>query len=325
MRAMPWIKLETSAYRHRKKYALADALGVSAMAAFGCMSQLWSWAAECCQDGNLNAFPPYVIARNCDYDGDPNDLIRALKSVGLVDENGYIHDWDDHVGGDIIKLKAKDDNGAERSLRKRINIVRRSLGLPPIVPGDPLVYPEGTPQAERATRKVTRDDTRVATHKNKIENKSKIETVSPRNPVTPANVVPPVTPAAAALEDPVVINAPAPARETNEELVVTVDPVRKIFRDNIAAALVEPLGAANAEPAADMLLDAADTDDQAVNIVEIVRHRAKNSAMRGEIITNPLNYLTGVINKSKARGLKTNADFVRDTIEFSNGYEYDTG
>jgi hypothetical protein len=187
MAHVTWIKLDTLARDHRKKYALASALGEKDATALGYMVALWMWAADNCQDGNLNAFPAHAVAHACGYEGDGETFIHALKSAYLVDETGIIHDWYEHNGNAIMEFNARTErarsSGAERTRRwreKKRLAEQAAAGL-------------SEPQSAATldvTSHVTSHETsqRRAKNKNKKREEENVSPVTPVFPVTPSPV-----------------------------------------------------------------------------------------------------------------------------------------
>ncbi|GHU67733.1 hypothetical protein FACS1894184_08130 [Clostridia bacterium] len=69
-------------------------------------------------------------------------MLRGLILALLLDESGIIHDWDEHIGGDILSLAERDakrrSSDAERQRRSRYNKKLKALDLPPLERGAPV-------------------------------------------------------------------------------------------------------------------------------------------------------------------------------------------
>lgn len=116
---MAWIQVDETLRDHRKTCALADALDIDDYAAVGLMVCLWMWALTNAEDGDLDVFPPRVIARACCWPGSAVDLVKALKAAGFVDEDGRIHDWAQYAGR-LMDRRARN--------RERMRAVRSTCG-----------------------------------------------------------------------------------------------------------------------------------------------------------------------------------------------------
>lgn len=107
---MAWIESHQEVGRHPKTKKLARLLGVSLPAAVGHLHYLWWWALDFAQDGLLDKFDSYDIADAMQWDGEPDELVRALVSAGYIDdtEDGLmIHDWAEYAGK-LLERRAKD-------------------------------------------------------------------------------------------------------------------------------------------------------------------------------------------------------------------------
>lgn len=107
---MAWIESHQEVGRHPKTKKLARLLGVSLPAAVGYLHYLWWWALDFAQDGTLEKFDGYDLADAMQWDGDPDELVKALISSGYIDstEDGLvIHDWGEYAGK-LLERRAKD-------------------------------------------------------------------------------------------------------------------------------------------------------------------------------------------------------------------------
>lgn len=96
---MDWIESHVALATHPKTKRLARSLGVSKPAVIGHLHLLWGWAARHALDGDLSKFDPFDIAEAAEWDGDPDDFVKALiacgprDSAGFLDDNLGLHDW----------------------------------------------------------------------------------------------------------------------------------------------------------------------------------------------------------------------------------------
>jgi len=120
-----WIELHQAVTTHRKTYDLADALGVSRVQAVGHLALLWCWALDNAPDGRLGEVRPGVLARACDFQGNPGDFVEALLASGFLerhDDGLHLHDWMDYAGRLVDKRRANTD----RMRRARTPHVQRT-------------------------------------------------------------------------------------------------------------------------------------------------------------------------------------------------------
>jgi len=68
--------------------------------ALGILVAFWCFVANNrAMNGSIDGIDPYIIAKQSRWTGDnrnPDNLIQILKKVGLVEQNGQVHDWFDH-------------------------------------------------------------------------------------------------------------------------------------------------------------------------------------------------------------------------------------
>ncbi|MCY9508507.1 DnaD domain protein [Paenibacillus larvae] len=112
---MAWIESHQELARHPKTKRFARLLGVSLPAAVGYLHFFWWWAMDYAQDGSLSKYEAEDIADACEWDGDPETLIKALCDSGFVDSDMSIHDWFDYAG----RLIEKREQNKERKRKSR--------------------------------------------------------------------------------------------------------------------------------------------------------------------------------------------------------------
>lgn len=123
---MPKVMIRPNASRHWKFTQLANKLKIPPAHALGLMVSLWDAAALArLWDGILTGWPPARVAHECQWEGDPEDLIQAALSVGLLEESGtgalVIHDYLDEQGDVFSKnQRAKEARAKERDLLRRL-------------------------------------------------------------------------------------------------------------------------------------------------------------------------------------------------------------
>lgn len=83
--------------------------------------------------GDLSDFTAQEIAAACEWNGDPDLWLAALKECGWLDPDGQVHDWHDYAGR-LIEERAKDrERKREERRRKSTGHVGPSSGCPPDV------------------------------------------------------------------------------------------------------------------------------------------------------------------------------------------------
>lgn len=110
---MDWIELHTTLRQHPKLRRLKRHLDLPRYAALGIVADLWLWAADHALDGSLAHLEPDDIADIVGWEGDPDELVKALIDCGPKDTAGFldramtIHDWDTHTRA----FRAAQDDG----------------------------------------------------------------------------------------------------------------------------------------------------------------------------------------------------------------------
>ena len=97
---------------HPKTKELAFTLGVPLPHVIGLLELMWFFVGQQTPQGNIGKWSNAVIAAEAGWQGDPDQFISALISVGFLDENEdhrlLIHDWSDHAPNWVhAKLKKK--------------------------------------------------------------------------------------------------------------------------------------------------------------------------------------------------------------------------
>ena len=111
---------------HPKVKELATLLNVPRAHAVGMLAVLWDWASKYTPAGDVGKYPNTAIARQLDWEDDPDTLIRALIESHLLDSRDscrlFIHDWPDHCEDSVHAHLARHAqffaNGQRPSLKK---------------------------------------------------------------------------------------------------------------------------------------------------------------------------------------------------------------
>lgn len=76
-------------------------LNVSLSKTVGTLDLLWMATAKSAPQGDIGRFSNEEIAIECDWDGDPDELVAALTECGWLDPHNecrlVVHDWADHA------------------------------------------------------------------------------------------------------------------------------------------------------------------------------------------------------------------------------------
>jgi len=106
---------------HPKVDGLMNALSIARCFAVGILESLWHMTMRYAPTGDIGKFTDKQIAHKLGWDGDPQELIKALVVNGWLVENRkhrlIVHDWHDHA-----------DQSTKRYLAKH-NLVFASLKL----------------------------------------------------------------------------------------------------------------------------------------------------------------------------------------------------
>lgn len=118
-----WIKLDADYPSHPKTLRLCRLLGDGADAY---PIRLWTWCARFAKDGKPDVS---FIEEACRWKGETGALIHALKSVGFLDSDGSVHDWDEWTGAFLRELESRREAArkAMKSKRKRERNVNATL------------------------------------------------------------------------------------------------------------------------------------------------------------------------------------------------------
>ena len=132
---MAWIEIHQSLPTHKKTLLASDALGITPVHLMGHMVAFWLWALDNVPDGDLDNISPRVIARAAQWEGDPEQFVGALISVGFIDETGNglaIHDWYDYAGRLIERRNAERERSRQRRAAAQKGNTKTTAGRPPV-------------------------------------------------------------------------------------------------------------------------------------------------------------------------------------------------
>jgi hypothetical protein len=90
-----YIKLFSAFFTHRKTLRLRARIGDDA---FWIPPRLWAYAAENQPDGDFSGYSSEEIAMLVGCEKHASSIRQALLDVGFLDQDGKIHDWQEHNG-----------------------------------------------------------------------------------------------------------------------------------------------------------------------------------------------------------------------------------
>jgi hypothetical protein len=95
-----WIESHQAVGHHPKTIRFAELLHVNLPTAVGHLHYFWWWALDFAPNGEIPTTAS-VVARACEWRGNPERFVQALVSAGFVEVRGsalVIHDWLDYAG-----------------------------------------------------------------------------------------------------------------------------------------------------------------------------------------------------------------------------------
>ena len=104
---MAWIEAHQGLSQHPKTKRLARMLNISVREAVGSLFMFWWWAMEYAEDGDLSDYEATDIADAVQWEGNPEEFLKAMIECGPGNKYGFIektedgmfiHDWEDFSG-----------------------------------------------------------------------------------------------------------------------------------------------------------------------------------------------------------------------------------
>lgn len=114
---MAYIESDTALPGHHKTKRAAKLLKCRRSEIIGCLHCIWAWALTNAPTGDLTGFTAEEIAEESDWEGDPDEFVKALIECGKQNLDGtrgsgfleytadgrlIIHHWYEHGGGKLI-------------------------------------------------------------------------------------------------------------------------------------------------------------------------------------------------------------------------------
>ena len=123
---MTLIRVDTSLSRHPKVARFARTMGLSRHEAVGVLIDLWTWAVDYAEGGDLSKYSSDELVTSLGVAQSDAliqvDLIEDLEQAGFVDRAGEqvrLHDWDMHQGQLLSQREANRDRQRRYRERKR--------------------------------------------------------------------------------------------------------------------------------------------------------------------------------------------------------------
>lgn len=107
-------RVYTSFYSHRKTAKLRAKIGDDA---FWVPPKIWAYAAENQPDGNLSGYSSEELCMLIGCSKHCSSILQMLKECGFIDQDGMIHDWQEH-NEFHVKAKARAEKAAEIRWKK---------------------------------------------------------------------------------------------------------------------------------------------------------------------------------------------------------------
>ena len=104
---MAWIEAHQELPRHPKTKRFARMLRVTIPEAVGHLLMLWWWALDYAENGDISRYDAFDIADAAQWEGEPEEFLRAMIECGPGGTSGFIertndgmfiHDWEIYSG-----------------------------------------------------------------------------------------------------------------------------------------------------------------------------------------------------------------------------------
>lgn len=113
---MAWIESHQEVGRHPKTRKAARRLEISIPQMVGHLHLLWHWALDYADTGDLGAHDNEDLALGAMWDGDPDQFVEVLTTVGYIDDDRTLHHWMDYAGRLVAdRIRKRDERAARAS------------------------------------------------------------------------------------------------------------------------------------------------------------------------------------------------------------------
>jgi hypothetical protein len=122
----PWLESHADLRDHPKLDLLMELLAITRRDAVGLLHFVWWRTLTYAPSGDLSDFTDGQVARWADWDGEPGQLVSALKTAGFMDSQRMVHDWDEYAGRwiDRRNAEAARKRDARKSAAEHVNGAR---------------------------------------------------------------------------------------------------------------------------------------------------------------------------------------------------------
>ena len=102
---MAWIKLHQTVFKHPKINRLSALMKWDARYSCGFMAELWCWALDYAEDGDLSKFTDEELAISFGFNTSVAPvLIKSLKTAGFLTNEKKIKNWNEYAG-EFLKIR----------------------------------------------------------------------------------------------------------------------------------------------------------------------------------------------------------------------------
>lgn len=137
---MPWIESHQKLERHPKLSDLCNQTGWSVSETIGKLHQLWWWALDYAEDGDLSRYNPHQFLGHIKGGLKDNlteeNLYLILQNTNFIEKSGLIHDWLDYAGR-YLHAKYHSSNPKKwKEIRKKHRVYLKSTFSRPLGPNN---------------------------------------------------------------------------------------------------------------------------------------------------------------------------------------------
>ncbi len=93
---------------------------------------LWWWALDYAKDGSIAQMSDAEMAAACEWSGDANEFMSAIRKCNFVEPDGMLHDWHEYAGR--LLEERRRDRERKREFRRMSNRRPPEIGRTAVVP-----------------------------------------------------------------------------------------------------------------------------------------------------------------------------------------------
>jgi hypothetical protein len=158
---MTWIRVDCAVTRHPKLVRFANAMGMSRHEGLGVLVDLWTWAVDYTENGDLSKYTSDELMAALNISSanaliEP-DVLGALAMAGFIDRDKktiQLHDWDLHQGQLMAQREANKQR--QRRYRERQRSEGTALVDNPDIPSVRVMSRDDNDATERNATNVTK-------------------------------------------------------------------------------------------------------------------------------------------------------------------------